>query len=224
MIGKHTMRELSEHSIPVVTTINAFAHADSRIKVSSVIEDVDSAYMEMASELYRLGHRKIAVAINMAFVPYLDERLNILKGMLKKLGLEIRNDSFLSFNTKSIFSERNEAKISAAREMERIRKYTAIVAMSDLTAFGVCDALLEAGIEPGKDISVIGYNNLEASPLYPVKEPFLSTIDPLKEEKGKMIAEILLGMMSQSLQGVIVRKIQARYIPRHSLCPAKDIS
>ena len=222
MIGRQTLRELSEHSIPVVTTESIDSRMGNRHKVSSVIEEIEPAYMEMASELHRLGHRRIAAVINLAYVPNLMYRLNILKSSLKRFGIEINDNDVVAFTPQvnCVFADRDEAKLAAVREMARLRKYSAIVAMSDLTALGVCDAFLESGIEPGKQIAVAGYDNLEETPFYPVKEPFLATIDPHKSEKGRVIAETLLEDMSHLGHAIVVHNIKASFVPRRSLCPA----
>lgn len=225
MIGRQTLRELSEHSIPVVTTESIDSRLGNRHKVSSVIEEIEPAYMELASELHRLGHRRIAAVINLAYVPNLMYRLNILKDSLKKFGIEIQESDVFAFTPQvnCVLADRKEARDEAIRVMPRLRRYSAVVAMSDLTALGVCDAFLESGIEPGKQIAVAGYDNLEETPFYPVKDPFLATIDPHKSEKGRMIAETLLDDMSRPGHGVVVRKIQAHFISRRSLCPVKNI-
>jgi LacI family transcriptional regulator len=60
-----------------------------------------------------------------------------------------------------------------------------------LTALGIGDVLRKNGIVPGRDVYLIGYDNIEAMNLYH-EEPFLTTIDPHQEEMGQQLAMLLL--------------------------------
>lgn len=63
---------------------------------------------------------------------------------------------------------------------------------SDLVALAVCDELSRCGLQVGKDIFVLGYDNIEKNKNYPGKEKFLSTVDPHWEEAGRTSAGLIL--------------------------------
>ena len=84
---------------------------------------------------------------------------------------------------------------------------------SDLTALGIADVLREKGIIPGKDIALIGYDNIEQ--LVPFNgTPFLTTINPCQEELGIMIADMAL----EAIEGIsdTTRFLEANVIFRDS--------
>ena len=59
------------------------------------------------------------------------------------------------------------------------QKVTAIFCMNDIMAGGVYDRLEELGMIPGKDVSVVGFDNRELSNYY--KPPLTTTELPLYE-------------------------------------------
>ncbi|SKA45871.1 substrate-binding protein-like domain-containing protein [Enterovibrio nigricans DSM 22720] len=78
-------------------------------------------------------------------------------------------------------SSRSGGQEATARLLSLAQEVTAIVCFTDVVAYGVYAALYEAGKEPGKDISVIGFDDLEDSRLV---HPSLSTV----RVKGEDIA------------------------------------
>ena len=65
---------------------------------------------------------------------------------------------------------------------------TAIFCFSDLVAFGVVQGVREAGLKPGEDIAIIGFDNIpEAEIMY----PSLTTISSFAQLTGKTAANLL---------------------------------
>jgi DNA-binding LacI/PurR family transcriptional regulator len=73
----------------------------------------------------------------------------------------------------------------------RGRAFTAIVAYNDPTAIGVCGALSEAGIRVPRDVSVIGFDDVEASFCIPP----LTTVSHKLVEMGRRAAERVMEMV-----------------------------
>ncbi len=69
---------------------------------------------------------------------------------------------------------------------------TAVVCVSDMVALGVMKAIREAGLTPGREISVIGYDGL---PLGAHSYPALTTMSQPLQTAGKRIGEMLLGVI-----------------------------
>jgi DNA-binding LacI/PurR family transcriptional regulator len=63
---------------------------------------------------------------------------------------------------------------------------------SDFIAFGVIDAMKEAGIEPGRDLQLVSYDNLEGSNMRPFGEPILTSIDHPKSAISKRAVDMTI--------------------------------
>ncbi len=61
---------------------------------------------------------------------------------------------------------------------------------SDFVAFGAIDAMKEAGIEPGRDLQLVSYDNLEGSNMRPFGEPTLTSMDHPKAEISKRAVDM----------------------------------
>ena len=74
------------------------------------------------------------------------------------------------------------------------RRPTGVLAMSDMTAFGVMAAAIAAGLRVPEDISIVGYDDL---PMAAWTTPPLTTVRQPIVEKGRLAARMLI----QRLQG-----------------------
>lgn len=113
-------------------------------------------------------------------------------------------------------SDRVESYKSAVSNIKTLKKYEAIVCCTDLSALGVIDALADNGITAGKDIMVMGYDNIEENPNYPQTRPILSTIDKQYRIGGRTAAEMLLEQLDK---GICLNKsvsIPTKFIRRSS--------
>ncbi len=63
---------------------------------------------------------------------------------------------------------------------------------SDFVSFGVIDGLREAGIEPGRDLQLVSYDNLESSNMRPFGEPILTSIDHPKAEISRRAVDMTI--------------------------------
>jgi GntR family transcriptional regulator, arabinose operon transcriptional repressor len=64
---------------------------------------------------------------------------------------------------------------------------------SDFIAFGAIDAMREAGIEPGRDLQLVSYDNLEHYGMRPFGEPIITSIDHPKAEITKRAVNLTIG-------------------------------
>jgi len=71
----------------------------------------------------------------------------------------------------------------------------AIICFNDVIAFGAIEAMRQHGLEPGKDIKVVGFDDLEDSRLM---LPSLSTIAINADEIGKRTCQVLKELLNQS--------------------------
>ena len=95
---------------------------------------------------------------------------------------------------------------------------TAVFCGSDILAVGAVKYCGPAGISVPKDVSIIGFDNLEIAH---VVEPELTTIDVPAREMGQMAAEALIEFKKSGEKG-IVKTLQTRLLIRQSTGPAPD--
>ena len=91
----------------------------------------------------------------------------------------------------------------------------AIVATGDYIAIGATRALRERGLEPGRDVHVIGATGLE---LAQFSHPPLTVSEVPMEAMGRAAAQMLLEMAREGVRRLLGRYLPARLIVRAS-CP-----
>jgi len=103
------------------------------------------------------------------------------------------------------------------------RRFTAIMAFDDMTAFGAISALENAGLAVPGDCSVIGFDDVASAEFY---NPPLTTIRQPMEDLGAISVEILLndlkvvgGTAKQTLLSPVRRVVKAELVIRKSTAP-----
>jgi LacI family transcriptional regulator len=132
------------------------------------------------AHLHALGHRRIAHVAGAANTVAGSERLHAFRREVAALGLE-RSDELLrrgDFSSASGYRETCALLALAERP-------TAIVAASDLMALAALQAIRDAGLQPGRDLAVVGFDDLEAAAL---AHPPLTTIRQDRQELGTLAA------------------------------------
>jgi LacI family transcriptional regulator len=105
-------------------------------------------------------------------------------------------------------------------EFVRAQRLTAIFAINDMTAAQCMQALRKAGYRTPADISIVGYDNINAAKLFEVP---LTTVEQHEEEMGRKAADILLGLINaeggESLPRARELVLLPRLIVRESTAP-----
>lgn len=143
--------------------------------------------------LLGLGHRRIASLLGPLDHPYVQERRRGLRDALREAGLE--PDPGLEVETAF-----DDALIrSRTRDLLRLpadRRPTALFAYHDSAAFTVLDELAQAGARVPQDVSVVGFNDIDAAAHV---RPALTTVRQPFVDMGRRAAEILLS----TLDGIV---------------------
>ena len=71
--------------------------------------------------------------------------------------------------------------------LDQQERPTAVIAISDVLALGFLDAMRDRGLEPGRDISVAGFDDISGA-----DTAGLTTVRQPIEEKGRLVGELLL--------------------------------
>jgi LacI family transcriptional regulator len=132
------------------------------------------------AHLHALGHRRIAHVAGAANTVAGSERLEAFRREAPALGLEVPEELLRQGDFSSASGYRETCALLALA-----RRPTAIVAASDLMALAALQAIRDAGLQPGRDVAVVGFDDLEAAAL---AHPPLTTIRQDRQELGTLAA------------------------------------
>ena len=132
------------------------------------------------AHLHALGHRRIAHVAGAANTLAGSERLRAFRSESEALGLELSDELVRLGDFSSASGYRETCVLLALPE-----RPTAVVAASDLMALAALQAIRDAGLQPGEDVAVVGFDDLEAAAL---AHPPLTTIRQDRQELGTLAA------------------------------------
>ncbi len=168
----------------------------------------DDAYgMALATNhLISLGHRRIAMIGGADQTSTGRDRYQGYRGAMEKAGLAVRGDWRIPGpRTKQAGFE------AAGRFLALADRPTAACCWNDLVAIGLMNGIARAGMAPGVDISVTGYDDLEEAA---IATPALTTVWNGQREVGRRAARALLDKLSgapvQSAQDLIRPELHIR--------------
>jgi LacI family transcriptional regulator len=138
-----------------------------------------------AAHLADLGHRRIGLLQGPAYASTSAGRAAGFRAELARRGLALPGGLCESCE---LFARGGHDAM--ARLLARTRDLTAVFAVNDMAAIGAIGALRSAGLRPGWDVAVVGYNDLS------VAAPFgLTTVRGRQQEIGRLAARSLLGAL-----------------------------
>jgi LacI family transcriptional regulator, galactose operon repressor len=132
------------------------------------------------AHLHALGHRRIAHLAGAQNTVSGSLRLQAFRQETAALGLELPGQLVRRGDFTSASGYRETCAVLALDE-----RPTAILAASDLMALGALQAIRDAGLKPGSDIAIAGFDDLEAAAL---AHPPLTTIRQDRTELGAIAA------------------------------------
>lgn len=149
--------------------------------------DGERGFLEATRHLVALGHRRVALVNAPAEYNFSRHRLDGYQRALEEAG--IRPDP--RFVVEGDLTE--EGGHAAARRLLALpAPPTALLCANDLTAFGAMHALRELGLRAGRDLSVVGYDDV---PLARFGDPPLTTLRQPTRAMGGRLAELLLARL-----------------------------
>ncbi len=150
-------------------------------------DNVAGARLAM-QHLYDLGHRDIAHVTGPQDNVLTHERRQGMMEQRARLGLTMR-DEWLIRGDFSLASGRAAAQRILAME----HRPTAVFCASDQVAFGLISTLSAAGLHVPRDLSVMGFDDIELSEYY---VPALTTIRQYRRQLGARAAQLLLDRLT----------------------------
>lgn len=187
-IGAHC-REIK--SIPQklgIPLVVAYGYASDR-SIPAVIFDDEQAAYEATSELIRCGHHRIGVISGDAESLHTTGRLI---GHQRALF-----DHHLVYDPElNVAGNWSRCEGYEACKILMEKAVTAIFAMNDVMAAGVYDYANEKGLEVGRDIAMIGFDNRQISTAF---KPALTTMALPLHQIGKSSAELMIELLGNKL-------------------------
>ena len=182
----HLLADFSKRNIPAAT-IGWELPGDT---VSSVMVDNEAGGRLAMEHLHKLGHRKIAYIRGPKTLIDSGPRWKGIQKFAHTAGLVI--DSDLTMQLPEAFDPNSgfEGGFRLTEELlQRRKKFTALLAFDDLTAFGAIRALNKAGIRVPEQCSVIGFDDVALSAL---AAPSLTTVRQPLEVMGNLAVNIIM--------------------------------
>lgn len=185
-----------EEKLKKVPTVYIDTYAENIANVG--IDDYKGGYLA-ARYLMGKGHRNIAfVGPNVESPGVINHRFQGFCDACAEREITVTNDHI--FEAWTIF----EHGVVAGKKIAfSDQKFTAVVTMSDILAFGVMEGLRLSGLNVPEDISVIGFDNL---PECKYSSPQLTTISQNLEEKANLACGHLFDMI-KSKEKIVVNEI-----------------
>ncbi len=185
--------------------------------MSSVDVDDEGGARSAAAHLVELGHREVLVlgveppppATSLSHDGVMGRRLRGYRSALARAGVSL-GDERVVVGPASILG----GSVAFDRAWDDGLRPTAVLAMSDAMAIGALRAIRERGLTTPKDISVVGFDDID---LAPHTCPPLTTVHQPTRQKGEEAVRLLLSLTKRSDPGEPVhRRLATRLVIRGS--------
>jgi LacI family transcriptional regulator len=178
------VKMLQDRKIPFVThgrTVDNAPHA-------WVDTDNAGAFEQATQALIERGHRRIALINGMPHMTFASLRELGFRQALRQAQLS-EDDCPVHYTELT-----GESGQYVATQLLKLPvPPTAILCATDTVALGAMKAVKAAGLQVGRDVSVMGYGNTEAGQL---ADPPLASIDHAIVDNGRHVAQLLLRVMA----------------------------
>jgi LacI family transcriptional regulator len=211
-------RMLRETRFPHITN----DHSAERLTVNTVRPHFSEGIRQAIEHLVSLGHERIGI-FGMAD----SYRFPLIGAALALQGIVYNPDrDWVRMSNLPLGSDFQQLRTIAARDFgawlsqKNREPFTAFICHNDLIVMGVIDAMRERGLAPGRDISIVGVDNLEQRVAEPIDNPIITTVDNPMELVGRRMGELLLNQILHGQNQIVHERIPAPLIVRQTTGPA----
>ena len=194
--SKETVERINKLDTPVVVGIRELPD----LAVDYVGLDYKTGAFMAVNHLIEKGHERIAFIGGASDSTTWKERMSGYRKAHEEAGIPI--DRSLIWESKPT---RNGGLEVIHKVMEQKNPPTAIFCFSDLIAFGAIIGLRKLGFTPGKDIDIVGFDNIPESE---ISYPPLTTVSSFAEKTGTKAAQLLHKRMNEPIddrQRIIIK-------------------
>lgn len=173
------------------------------------IDDYKGGYLA-ARYLLAKGHRRIAFAgPNVESPGVIQERYRGFSDACQERGVDITPAHI--FEAITLY----EHGVDAGKKIGfSDLKFTAVVCMSDILAFGIMEGLRLCGLNVPDDVSIVGFDNL---PECKYSNPQLTTVSQNLEQKAFLAGECLFRMIREKKKIVTNEIVDVEIVERQSV-------
>lgn len=192
---QHDQEKISKLNVPFVfSTIGTVQDEGEKKLYSNIAVDDFVESKRMVNYLIGLGHRNIAIVtegVDAASVGQL--RLEGYRAALQENGIAVNDKLIWVVNDRvDPYSMENGYKITK-KLLASGEEFTAVFAIADFLAVGVCRALYEDGKKIPEDVSVAGYDGIAIGEYY---TPQLTTIRQPVAQMAQKTVKLLLDVIA----------------------------
>jgi len=182
------IRRIEEHGLPVTLVARTVEGAG----VPAFLGNDVAGFKMITRHLIEFGHTDIALIGGTRKTSTGRARRAGFAAAFEEAGLELpnREDIETPYDRTAGFN-------AVAEIMKQGALPTAIACCSDTVAIGVMHALRQNGLEPGHDIAVTGYDDIEEAS---ISAPPLTTVSDGHDEIGKLAARSLFAKIRGDVQ------------------------
>lgn len=191
----HDRERLSMLKVPFVfCTIGAAEDTGQERAYSNIAVDDRRESQKMVDYLLELGHRRIAIITEGANDRSVGQlRLLGYRDAYAAKGLKVDETLICEVKEKDDPYTMKNGYQTTEELLRSGTQFTAVFAIADYLAVGVCRALHEAGLKVPEDVSVAGFDGLAIGEFY---TPQLTTISQPIDKMAKETVQLLLNVIS----------------------------
>ena len=191
---------LRNYRMPVVTFMRRLDHAGF-----DHVGTRNAEATEMATRyLAEIGHKKIAYLGGTDMTSVRQDRILGYTNAVGALGL---GAPIVWGSLDNKIAGRDALRALLAKHPDT----TAVVCNGDMVALGACLALIDDGMVPGREVSVIGFDDIQDAA---VATPPLTTLAVSPYQMGRKLARILLDRIRDPEEPVTVAEVSAELVIR----------
>ncbi|MCR9086351.1 MAG: LacI family transcriptional regulator [Rhodobacteraceae bacterium] len=200
---------LAAHRLPTVTFL--------RRPEGSVFDHVGIRNAEATAagtrHLAELGHRHIAYLGGSGMMEVRAARIAGYTQQMAERGLDA-----------PVIWDSGDNKLAGMNSMLALRaahpKTTAVVCNGDMVALGACLALTRVGLQPGRDLSIIGFDDIQDAA---VATPPLTTMAVHPYQLGRRLARTILDRIRDPQMPITVSEVSADLVLRETTAPPRAV-
>ncbi|MFF7682746.1 LacI family DNA-binding transcriptional regulator [Microbacterium sp. NPDC007973] len=182
----HTSDTFLDRVADVVPVV--YGGRPARVRADDYYVDVDNVEGGRVATSYLLarGHRRIATVSGPTDMPAGIDRLQGFRDAIAEAGLQpvaVENGDFTEVG----------GALAMARVLAAGERPDAVFVASDLMARGAYTVLREKGLEPGRDVAVMGFDDSAVSTAL---SPALTTVRQPSLTQGRYMASVLLDILA----------------------------
>jgi len=191
--------------------------------VTNIVVDNKLATFTALEHLVRLGHKHIAFFKGHRGSLDTEHRWKGILRAAAKLDLEVRSELTVQLQQEAAHpgpSVPEEGYANAKKLLETGERFTALFAFNDISAIGAVRAFRDAGLRVPEDVSVVGFDDIQASAYL---TPRLTTVSQPLRQMGEMAAKQLLLRISNGTAKVRqLISMAPALVVRESTGPARE--